>query len=206
MRALFFQNSLPFPSFLRIFFLRPFGARVGRGVVVRGVTITFPWRLEIGNHSWIGEQVFILSLAPVLIESNVCVSQRAFLCTGSHDRRSPDFTLLTKPITLREGSWVAAQAFIGPGVEIGAGSIVAAGAVVWKSVPAGVIVRAPRPRSKKFHANMEKWKPSALFAVLSAAFLVRSIAAFGPWNSAEHRDFQMILDQARAIRQGSWSK
>ena len=143
-RALFFQNSLPFPSFLRIFFLRLFGARVGRGVVVRGgVTITFPWRLEIGNHSWIGEQVFILSLASVLIESNVCVSQRAFLCTGSHDHRSPDFRLLTKPITLREGSWVAAQAFVGPGVEIGAGSIVAAGAVVWKPVPAGVIVRAP---------------------------------------------------------------
>jgi putative colanic acid biosynthesis acetyltransferase WcaF len=159
-RALFFQNSLPFPSFLRIFFLRLFGARVGRGVVVRGgVTITFPWRLEIGNHSWIGEQVFILSLASVLIESNVCVSQRAFLCTGSHDHRSLDFRLVTKPITLREGSWVAAQAFVGPGVEIGAGSIVAAGAVVWKPVPAGVIVRAPPSTVEEIPCYMEKWKP-----------------------------------------------
>ncbi|MDP9292603.1 MAG: colanic acid biosynthesis acetyltransferase WcaF, partial [Verrucomicrobiota bacterium] len=86
-------------------------------------------------------EVMILSLAQVTIESSVCVSQRAFLCTGSHDFRSATFDLQTKPITLRSGSWVAAQAFIAPGVEVGAGSMVTAGSVVVENVPPGVIVR-----------------------------------------------------------------
>ena len=78
-RSLVFRTSLPIPSRLRCACLRAFGAKVGRGVVIRsGVHITFPWRLTIGDHAWIGEDVFILSLAEVVIESNVCVSQRAF--------------------------------------------------------------------------------------------------------------------------------
>ena len=88
-----------------------------------------------------GEEVIILSLAAVTIESSVCISQRAFLCTGSHDFRSPGFSLVTKAITVRSGSWIAAQAFIGPGVEIGDGSMVAAGSVVTENVPPRVIVR-----------------------------------------------------------------
>ena len=141
-KCVFFQTILPWPSALRVMFLRFFGARVGAGVVVRGnVNVTFPWRLTIGDYVWLGEEVLILSLAPVTIESNVCISQRAFLCTGSHDFRSPGFSLVTKPITVRSGSWIAAQTFIGPGVEIGAGSMVAAGGVVTENVPARVLVR-----------------------------------------------------------------
>ena len=141
-RCVFFQTVLPWPSALRVMFLRWFGARVGVGVVIRAnVNVTFPWRMTIGDHVWLGEEVLILSLAPVTIESNVCISQRAFLCTGSHDFRSPGFNLVTKPITVRTGSWIAAQAFIGPGVEIGAGSMVAAGGVVTENVPPRVIVR-----------------------------------------------------------------
>lgn len=141
-RCVFFQTVLPWPSALRVFFLRWFGARIGVGVVIRAnVNVTFPWRMTIGDHVWLGEEVLILSLAPVTIESNVCISQRAFLCTGSHDFRSPGFSLVTKPITVRAGSWIAAQAFIGPGVEIGAGSMVAAGGVVTENVPPRVIVR-----------------------------------------------------------------
>ena len=90
---------------------------------------------------WLGEEVIVLSLAPVVIESNVCISQRAFLCTGSHDFRAPNFDLITQPITVRAGSWVAAQAFIAPGVEIGAGSMVAAGSVVSENVPPKTLVR-----------------------------------------------------------------
>jgi putative colanic acid biosynthesis acetyltransferase WcaF len=77
----------------------------------------------------------------VTIESNCCISQRAFLCTGSHDFSSPAFSLRTEPITIHQGSWVAAAAFIAPGVEIGPGSMVAAGSVVLADVPAGTIVR-----------------------------------------------------------------
>jgi putative colanic acid biosynthesis acetyltransferase WcaF len=76
-----------------------------------------------------------VSLAPVVIESNVCISQRAFLCTGSHNFRAENFDLIVKPITIRAGSWIAALAFIAPGVEIGEGSMVAAATVVSENVP-----------------------------------------------------------------------
>ena len=141
-KCLVFQTPWPWPSQVRVALLRAFGAQIGSGVVVRGnVNVTFPWRLSIGDHVWIGEEVTILSLAAVRIESNVCISQRAFLCTGSHDFRAPTFDLRTKPITLREGCWVAAQAFVAPGVEIGEGSMVSAGSVVLENVPPRVIVR-----------------------------------------------------------------
>ena len=141
-KILFFQSAFPWPSALRVFWLRAFGAHVGEGVVIRSrVNITFPWRFAIGSHSWIGEEVLILSLAPVDVEGSVCLSQRAFLCTGSHDFSKPAFDLKTAPILLRHGSWIAAQAFVGPGVEVGEGSVVAAGAIVTESVPARVLVR-----------------------------------------------------------------
>ena len=138
----FFQTSVPWPSDVRCALLRAFGASVGNGVVIRGnVNITFPWRVSIGDDVWIGEEVMILSLAQVTIESNVCISQRAFLCTGSHDHSKETFDLITKPVTLREGSWVAAMAFIGPGVEVGRGSRVAAGAMVSREVQPFVVVQ-----------------------------------------------------------------
>jgi putative colanic acid biosynthesis acetyltransferase WcaF len=140
-RGLFFLTPVPWPSAMRAGLLRLFGARIGEGVVIRSqVNITFPWRFAAGDHVWLGEEVLILSLAPVEIESNCCISQRAFLCTGSHDFTSPAFTLRTEPITIHEGSWVAASAFVAPGVRVGPGSMVAAGSVVLKDVPPRVIV------------------------------------------------------------------
>ena len=141
-KIVFFQTSFPWPGIWRVTLLRWFGAHVGAGVVIRAnVNISFPWRLDIGDHVWLGEEVMILSLAQVTIESHVCVSQRAFLCTGYHDHHKVSFDLQTRPITLRRGSWVAAQCFIGPGVEIGEGSIASAGSVVMTSVPANCLVR-----------------------------------------------------------------
>ena len=141
-KLIFFLTPLPWPSALRCTLLRAFGSTIGNGVVIRGnVNITFPWRLSIGDDVWIGEEVLILSLAQVAIESNVCVSQRAFLCTGSHDHGKETFDLITKPITLREGSWVCAMAFIGPGVEVGRGSRVSAVSVVSQNVAEFTVVR-----------------------------------------------------------------
>ncbi len=135
-KILFFLNPFPWPSGLRVFLLGLFGARVGRQVVIRsGVNITFPWRLTVGDHVWIGEDVLVLSLAPVTLGSHVCVSQRAFLCTGSHDWRRESFDLQVRPIVVEDEVWIAAQAFIGPGTSIGAGSIVCAGTVLMKSIP-----------------------------------------------------------------------
>lgn len=141
-KCIFFQTPWPWPSALKVALLRTFGARIGAGVVIRSnVNVTFPWRLEIGDHVWIGEEVIILSLAQVTIGSNVCISQRAYLCTGSHDFRSDTFDLQTKPITIRDGSWVAAQAFVGMGVEVGEGSVVSAGSVLMESVAPRSFVR-----------------------------------------------------------------
>ncbi|MEO5717680.1 MAG: WcaF family extracellular polysaccharide biosynthesis acetyltransferase [Chthoniobacterales bacterium] len=140
--GLFFRNALPWPSEIRCALLRAFDAKIGSGVVIReNVNISFPWRLNIGDHVWIGEDVGILSLAQVTIESNVCISQRAYLCTGSHNFRSETFDLVTRPITIRSGSWIAAGAIILPGVEVGPNSVVSAGSVVARDVAPGTKVR-----------------------------------------------------------------
>ncbi len=140
-KGFFFLSPFPWPSELRVALLRIFGAQIGRGVIIRaGVNISYPWRLSTGDHVWLGEEVAILSLAQVTLESNVCISQRAFLCTGSHAFHSPDFHLITKPIVIRERSWIAAQAFIAPGVTIGPDSMAAAGSVVLADVAPGTVV------------------------------------------------------------------
>lgn len=141
-KVIFFLNPFPWPSSLRVGFLRMFGAKVGERVVIRsGVHITFPWYVEIGDDVWLGDEACLLSLALITIENDVCISQRAFLCTGSHNFRTKTFELVTRSITVRRGSWIAAQAFIAPGVEIGEGSLISAGSVVLDAVPPRSLVR-----------------------------------------------------------------
>ena len=141
-RCIFFQTPWPWPSAWRVGLLRAFDAKIGHGVVIRAnVNISHPWRLEMGDHVWIGEDVGILSLAQVTIGSNVCISQRAYLCTGSHDFRREDFKLKVAPIRVHDGSWIAAASFIAPGVEIGPNAMVSAGSVVFKNVEPGTRVR-----------------------------------------------------------------
>jgi putative colanic acid biosynthesis acetyltransferase WcaF len=136
-RSLLFAPWIPVPSWPKVACLRLFGAKMGRGVVIRSrVNITFPWRLEVADHVWIGDEVLILSLDRVTIGSNVCLSQRAFLCTGSHDFSKRGFDLITGPIEIGEGCWVCAQAFVGPGVKLPPGTMVKAGQVVSTGGPA----------------------------------------------------------------------
>jgi putative colanic acid biosynthesis acetyltransferase WcaF len=153
-KGLFFLNPFPWPSFLRAFLLRLFGARLGKDVVIRsGVNISFPWRFVAGDHVWIGEEVFILSLAPVTLGSHVCISQRAFLCTGSHAWKNETFDLQTLPITVENQVWIAAHVFIGPGTCLGQGSIIGAGTVLMKSIPANSLAKGnPAQVSPKFSA------------------------------------------------------
>ncbi|MDD5260480.1 MAG: WcaF family extracellular polysaccharide biosynthesis acetyltransferase [Methylacidiphilales bacterium] len=153
-KCLFFQNPFPWPSFLRVFFLRLFGAKIGKGMVIRsGANITFPWRFKAGDHVWIGEDACILSLAEVVLGSNVCVSQRAYLCTGSHNFRKGTFDLITRPIRIEDSVWIAAQAFVGPGVTIGHDSLVSVGSVLLRSAAPGTMSRGNPCRTVSIHAS-----------------------------------------------------
>lgn len=132
------------PSVIRVALLRAFGATVGRGVLIRQhVRVHWPWKLKISDNVWIGVDAWLLNLEPISIGSNVCISQDAFLCTGSHDSMSVTFEFDNAPIVVEDGAWIAARATILRGVTIGAGAVVGATALVVKSVPAGAKVLAP---------------------------------------------------------------
>jgi len=132
--------------------LRAFGARIGRNVTIKPqVKITFPWKLEIGDHVWLGEECWLLNLERITIGNNVCISQRAFLCTGSHNHKLPTFDLITKPVTVKDGAWIGAGAWVGPGVTVGNHAVLAAGSVATKNLePFGIYRGNPavflRPR------------------------------------------------------------
>jgi len=137
----------------RVALLRLFGARIGRGVVVKpGVRVKFPWRLVIGDHCWIGERAWIDNLAEVRIGSHVCVSQGAYLCTGNHDWAAETFNLRTEPIDLEDQSWVCARATLAPGARLEQGAILALGStgqgrlVAW-TIHAGTPARPVAARS-----------------------------------------------------------
>jgi putative colanic acid biosynthesis acetyltransferase WcaF len=135
-------------SALKCAVLRLFGARVGRGVVFKPqVKITFPWRLTLGDHVWLGEECWLFNLAPITVEDNVCISQRAFLCTGNHNYKLPTFNLITGPIRLERGAWICANSFVGPGVTVGTHAVLAAGSVTAKDLePHGVYQGNPAVR------------------------------------------------------------
>jgi putative colanic acid biosynthesis acetyltransferase WcaF len=161
-RCVFFQNPCPWGSAFRSALLRYFGAKIGKGVSIgSNLNISFPWRLVVGDHVWIGDDVGILSLAQVTIESSVCVARRSFLCTGSHDMRREDFKLKVAPILIRTGSWIAIGSLILAGVTIGEGAVVSAGSVVLKDVPPNCLVRGnPATVMYEIFRGPESAKPS----------------------------------------------
>lgn len=139
--VLVFESGLVPVSAVKTRLLRLFGAKVGRRVAIKpNVRIKHPWRLTVGDYAWIGQDVWIDNLAEVSIGSHACVSQGAYLCTGSHDAGSAGFELQVRSIRIGDGAWAAAKSVLMPGVELGANALAAGGAVVTKSVPPGVIV------------------------------------------------------------------
>jgi putative colanic acid biosynthesis acetyltransferase WcaF len=121
--------------------LRLFGAKIGRGVRIYPSTqVWAPWQLEMGDFSCLGPRVDCYCVAPIRIESHAVVSQYSHLCSASHDYEQPDLPLVTRPIVIGEGAWVAADAFVGMGVTVGMGAVVGARASVFKDVEAWTVV------------------------------------------------------------------
>ncbi len=117
--------------------LRAFGADIGSNVTIKPqVKITFPWKLTVGNHVWLGEECWLLNLERVVIGNNVSISQRAFLCTGSHDYKKTTFDLITRPIKVEDGVWIGAGCWVGPGVTMGSHAVLTAGSVATKDLAA----------------------------------------------------------------------
>lgn len=133
---LFRSSWLPWSRF-KVVLLRLFGATVGQGVRIKpGVKVKFPWRLSLGDYVWIGEQAWLDNLAPITVESHVCISQDVYLCTGNHDWNHPHFALKPAPIVIQQGSWLAARAVVGPGVTISQGAVLCLGSVAGQSLEA----------------------------------------------------------------------
>ncbi len=116
--------------------LRLFGAKVGKGVLVRPTArFTYPWNVEIGDYSWIGDDVVFYSLDLIQIGEHCVISQKTYLCTGSHDLHDPSFGLVTGAIAIGNGAWIATDCFIAPGVQIGANAVVGTRSSVFASLP-----------------------------------------------------------------------
>ncbi|MDC3252269.1 WcaF family extracellular polysaccharide biosynthesis acetyltransferase [Schleiferiaceae bacterium] len=131
----FFKSAFNPFSASKIVLLRLFGSKVGRGVVIKpGVNIKYPWKLEIGSYSWIGENVWIDNLENVRIGSNVCISQGAMLLTGNHNYKASTFDLITQSITVEYGVWIGAKSVVCPGVTCKSHSILTVGSVATKDL------------------------------------------------------------------------
>ena len=123
------SSLIPF-SGVRILILRLFGAKIGASVRIKPrVRIKFPWRLSIGDATWIGEGVWVDNIVDVTIGNNCCISQGAYFCTGNHDWSSETFDLIAKPIFIEDQVWVGANVCLGPGSVLQVGTVVALGSV-----------------------------------------------------------------------------
>jgi putative colanic acid biosynthesis acetyltransferase WcaF len=119
------------PPRLRPWILRAFGAQIGKRVLIRHrVRVQWPWKLTIGDDCWIGEGAWLMNLEPITIEHDVCISQEALLCTGSHRHRESTFEFDNGPIHIDAGAWVAARATVLRGSLVAPTAVVPAGQAI----------------------------------------------------------------------------
>ncbi len=130
--------------------LRIFGAEIANGVhIFPNVRIAIPWHLSMGEFSSLGDRAIVYNLGKITIGARATVSQYAHLCAGTHDHRVSTFDLLKPPIAIGPDAWICADAFVGPGVSVGAGAIVAARAVAVRDVADRAVVAGNPARSVK---------------------------------------------------------
>jgi putative colanic acid biosynthesis acetyltransferase WcaF len=147
-----FRYSPQFAYGFRRFLLRLFGAQVGHKVLVRAsAKITYPWKVRIGDYSWVGDEVVLYSLARIDIGAHAVVSQRSYVCAGDHDACLPEFPIRGRPVVIEDGAWIATDVFIAPGVTIHNNAVIGARSSVFKDMPPDMIChgtpcRPIRPR------------------------------------------------------------
>ena len=136
----FFRLSPQIMYGWRRFLLRMFGAKIGKGVIIRPtVKVTYPWKLSIGDYSWIGDDVNLYTLGEIEIGSNTVISQKSYLCAASHDYDKPDFSIWSKKIVIEDECWLATDVYVAPGVTIGKGTVVGARSSVFKDLPSCMV-------------------------------------------------------------------
>lgn len=139
-QSILFKNSPQFMYGFRRFLLRLFGAKIGKRVIIRSsVKTTYPWKVSIGDYSWVGDDVNLYSLGEINIGKNVVISQKSYLCTGSHNYLQSDFPISAKKITIKDECWLATDVFIAPGITIEKGSVIGSRSSVYKNIPANKI-------------------------------------------------------------------
>ncbi|TRX23006.1 LbetaH domain-containing protein [Flavobacterium franklandianum] len=138
----------------RVLVLKCFGAKIDwSSHIYASVKIWAPWNLEMGANSSLGPNVDCYNQGKISIGVNTVISQKTYLCASTHDYAKNDFPLILKPIKIGNGVWIAADAFIGPGVRIEDNAIIAARSVVNKSVIENTIVGGNPAKLIKFRTN-----------------------------------------------------
>ncbi len=154
---LFFINPLNPISSIKVALLKLFGAKIGKGVYLKpAINIKYPWLLEIGDYSWVGEGAWIDNLVPVKIGANVCLSQDSLLLTGSHDYKKSAFDLITGEIILEDGVWIGAKSIVCAGVTCHSHSVLSVNSVATKDLEAFSIYQgnpAVLKRKREIHEN-----------------------------------------------------
>lgn len=142
---LFVSNPWQVSSRLRVAVLRAFGAEIGDGVIFRPRTrVKSPWKLHIGERSWIGDGVWFHNQDHVYVGSDVVISQETFLTTGSHRVRS-DMGLITSPIRVGDGAWITSRCIVLGGALIGESAVVQPMTTVKGAVGANRVFGTPLP-------------------------------------------------------------
>jgi len=149
--ALFLLTWLPWPSAWKAALLRAFGARIGRGVVLKPrIHVKYPWRLAIGDHAWIGEGVWLDSLGEIRIGAHACLSQRCMVETGNHDWSKAAFDLVVKDVAVEDGAWAAVGSLLLPGSRLASHAVLGAGSVLsGDTEPYGIYVGVPARKVKE---------------------------------------------------------
>jgi putative colanic acid biosynthesis acetyltransferase WcaF len=133
------SNPWQVSSRIRRAALVAFGARIGSDVILRPrLRVRFPWKLSIGDRSWIGDDVWLHNQDRLTIGSDAVISQGTFVTTGSHAYRR-DMALITRPVVIEDGAWVTARCVVLGGSRIGVSALVAPGSVVSGEVPDGMV-------------------------------------------------------------------